>query len=205
MWAVYITYMANQVVNPTSTASKDEGNSNASDPNDESCRIYIGNMDTRITELQMIKILQKYGKLAKLDFLYNKIGPNAGRPRGYCFADFEQRSHAETVVKELNGKFALSRKLIVHWAYEASTSTKSSKSKVNFSAGLGAVAENPKVNISAEAKIRAIEAKLKSMQESVDVTTTQTQNQGHSKCSSSKHQHDSAPYQRPSPRSDMQR
>lgn len=66
----------------------------------------------------MIKILQKYGKIKKFDFLYHKSGPVAGKPRGYCFVTYEQTEDAHKALTNLDGKFALGRKLTVRHAHE---------------------------------------------------------------------------------------
>ena len=36
----------------------------------------------------LIKIFSKYGKIAKLDFLFHKTGIMKGKPRGYAFVEF---------------------------------------------------------------------------------------------------------------------
>jgi RNA recognition motif-containing protein len=65
----------------------------------------------------LLKILQKYGKLEKFDFLYNKTGPDIGKPRGYCFITYDKIEQSQKAMKCLNGKLALNKRLQVRWAH----------------------------------------------------------------------------------------
>ncbi len=51
-------------------------------------KLFVGNIDFRITELQILKLFRKYGTIKKEEFLWNKSGPNQGRPRGVCFIEY---------------------------------------------------------------------------------------------------------------------
>ena len=37
----------------------------------------------------ILKILQPYGEIQKLDLLFHKSGVKEGEPRGYCFVEFK--------------------------------------------------------------------------------------------------------------------
>ncbi|KAG1659706.1 Multifunctional methyltransferase subunit TRM112-like protein [Nymphon striatum] len=111
----------------------------------------------------LIKLLQKYGKLEKFDFLYHKKGPFTGQPRGYCFATYEKHCEAENAIKSLNGKHALSRKIHAQWAsannlnqFEPKTKVKSDSKPLN---------SDLQANWSVNQKIVAIEKKLGKMKE----------------------------------------
>uniref|UniRef100_A0A803JCF7 Probable RNA-binding protein 18 n=1 Tax=Xenopus tropicalis TaxID=8364 RepID=A0A803JCF7_XENTR len=80
-------------------------------------RLWIGNVDPKITEYHLLKLLQKFGKVKQFDFLFHKSGPLEGQPRGYCFVNFETKAEAERAIHCLNGKMALSKKLVVRWAH----------------------------------------------------------------------------------------
>ncbi|CAJ0938594.1 unnamed protein product [Ranitomeya imitator] len=80
-------------------------------------RLWIGNLDPKITEYHLLKLLQKFGKVKQFDFLFHKSGPLEGQPRGYCFVNFETKLEAEKAIQCLNGKMALSKKLVVRWAH----------------------------------------------------------------------------------------
>ncbi|XP_076316286.1 putative RNA-binding protein 18 isoform X1 [Tachypleus tridentatus] len=131
---------------------------------DNTSRLWVGNLDSRISEYHMIKTLQKYGKVKKFDFLFHKSGPQKGMPRGYCFVTYERKQQAECALQALDGKIALSQKLSVKWAhnapnhYEVSTHP---KPPVHLP---GTLKEEVKKTKSIKNQISAIEAKLKSME-----------------------------------------
>nr|XP_049595176.1 probable RNA-binding protein 18 isoform X2 [Syngnathus scovelli] len=80
-------------------------------------RLWIGNIDPKITEYHLVKLLEKFGHVKQFDFLFHKSGPLEGQPRGYCFVNFNTREEAERAIHCLNGKLALSKKLVVRWAH----------------------------------------------------------------------------------------
>ncbi|CAH1787523.1 unnamed protein product [Owenia fusiformis] len=123
------------------------------DGEDNRCRLWIGNMDQRITELAMLKILQKHGDVKKFDFLTHKGGPQIGKPRGYCFVTFKTIADAMKVQKALDGKMALSRKLVVRSANSSQEVPESSSSSSTVGSTNGT-----------SSKIKDIEAKLKLME-----------------------------------------
>lgn len=121
-------------------------------------RLWIGNLDSRLTEFSILKILQKFGSLKKFDFLYHKSGPDQGKSRGYCFASYDNKANAELAMAKMNGKLALSKRLIVKWANK-DVSTEQEKPKMT-NAG-----NKTEEAISPQSKIQAIEAKLQKMQD----------------------------------------
>uniref|UniRef100_A0A8C2G3Q0 Probable RNA-binding protein 18 n=1 Tax=Cyprinus carpio TaxID=7962 RepID=A0A8C2G3Q0_CYPCA len=80
-------------------------------------RLWIGNIDPKITEYHLVKLLEKFGQVKQFDFLFHKSGPLEGQPRGYCFVNFHTKEEAERAIQCLNGKLALSKKLVVRWAH----------------------------------------------------------------------------------------
>ncbi|KAK2141447.1 hypothetical protein LSH36_1095g00093 [Paralvinella palmiformis] len=136
---------------------------------EDGCRLWIGNLDSRVTEFSLLKLLQKYGELAKFDFLYHKSGPDQGKPRGYCFVTYSCKEllpllviqNAEHAKRCLDGKLALSKRLVVKNA-------KTERKDFLSSAVLLPKTTSKKDGMSKEAKIRAIEAKLHLMEKGVD-------------------------------------
>lgn len=51
-------------------------------------RLYIGNLDQRITEANVIKMFSPFGKIISEDFLWHTRGPKKGEPRGYAFIQY---------------------------------------------------------------------------------------------------------------------
>lgn len=83
----------------------------------DECRLWIGNLDLRITEYAMLKLLQRYDiTIRSLDFIYHRAGPEKGQPRGYCFVTLSTPAEAAMILSKLNGKMALSRRLVVKYA-----------------------------------------------------------------------------------------
>lgn len=61
----------------------------------------------------MVKLFQNAGTIDKLEYLFHKIGPQAGQPRGYAFLTFSKREEAIKARKEFDGKILLGRTLLV--------------------------------------------------------------------------------------------
>ncbi|KAG9450187.1 hypothetical protein H6P81_010152 [Aristolochia fimbriata] len=54
-------------------------------------RLYVGNLDQRITESLLIKLFSQFGKIVQEDFLWHTRGPKRGEPRGYAFVQYGTR------------------------------------------------------------------------------------------------------------------
>ncbi|KAL2298180.1 hypothetical protein Nmel_017143 [Mimus melanotis] len=147
----------------------------------------------------LLKLLQKFGKVKQFDFLFHKSGALEGQPRGYCFVNFETKQQggaarqiksgywesfeglvclwsclpvqeAEKAIQCLNGKLALSKKLVVRWAHAQVKRYDHNKNEKILPISLepSSSTEPPQSNLSVSAKIKAIEAKLKMMAENPD-------------------------------------
>lgn len=135
----------------------------------EGHRLWIGNIDPKITEYHLVKLLEKFGKVKQFDFLFHKSGPLEGQPRGYCFVNFHTKEEAERAIQCLNGKLALSKKLVVRWAH--AQRFEPYRGDKNLPASLdpsSTETEELPTSLSVSAKIRAIEAKLQMMDENVE-------------------------------------
>ncbi|KAI0261240.1 hypothetical protein BC834DRAFT_896881 [Gloeopeniophorella convolvens] len=51
-------------------------------------RLYVGNLHPTIDEYTLIQVFSRYGKLARLDYLFHKTGALRGKPRGYAFVEY---------------------------------------------------------------------------------------------------------------------
>ncbi|XP_078082697.1 putative RNA-binding protein 18 [Mustelus asterias] len=140
----------------------------------EGHRLWIGNLDSRLTEYNLLKLLQKFGKVKQFDFLFHKSGPLEGQPRGYCFVNFETKEEAERAIQCLNGKLALSKKLVVRWAHAQVKRYDQYKNDKILPISLepSSSTEPVQSNLSISAKIKAIETKLKMMAENPDAEYT---------------------------------
>ncbi|XP_042334170.1 probable RNA-binding protein 18 isoform X2 [Sceloporus undulatus] len=134
-------------------------------------RLWIGNLDPKITEYHLLKLLQKFGKVKQFDFLFHKSGALEGQPRGYCFVNFETKQEAERAIQSLNGKLALSKKLVVRWAHAQVKRYDQNKNEKILPISLepsSSTESSTQSNLSVSTKIKAIEAKLKMMAENPD-------------------------------------
>ncbi|PIK34889.1 putative RNA-binding protein 18, partial [Apostichopus japonicus] len=83
-------------------------------------RLWVGNLDERLSEANLLKILKRYGEITQFDFLFHTSGPKQGKPRGYCFVSFKTVEEAVGAIAGLDGKNALGKKLLVKWAHAQS-------------------------------------------------------------------------------------
>ncbi|XP_061118735.1 probable RNA-binding protein 18 [Conger conger] len=136
----------------------------------EGHRLWIGNIDPKITEYHLVKLLERFGKVKQFDFLFHKSGPLEGQPRGYCFVNFQTKEEAERAIQCLNGKLALSKKLVVRWAHAQVKKFDGCRTDKAMPASLepSSSADDMPTSLSVNAKIRAIEAKLQMMEENPD-------------------------------------
>ncbi|CAJ1952864.1 unnamed protein product [Sphenostylis stenocarpa] len=152
------------------------------DPNiDDKCesRLYIGNLDLRITEAALLKMFSPYGKIISEDFLWHTRGPKRGEPRGFAFIQYSTKEEAELAKEKMHGRFACGRPLVVRLAGEKCMLETADKSTKAVSEGLkvhviggggGAMGQT-----SRSAKIAAIKNKLKSLEEESSRTKKQKQ------------------------------
>lgn len=128
----------------------------------EDRRLWIGNLDPRITEYHLLKILQKYGDFERFDLLFHRSGPLAGQPRGYAFVTYKESVDAKKAKESLDGKMLGCKRVAVRWANSVSKEDMDKpKPKLEIPALAGAKSEK---KLSREITIQAIEAKLKMME-----------------------------------------
>ncbi|XP_011881562.1 PREDICTED: probable RNA-binding protein 18 isoform X2 [Vollenhovia emeryi] len=131
----------------------------------EDRRLWVGNLDLRINEYQLLKLVQKYGTIEKFDLLFHRSGPQAGHPRGYAFVTYKTVQDAKRAKDALHNLNLGSKNIIVRWAHSVTESdTDKPKPKIDIPALAGAKKDDKR--ISRETAIQAIEAKLKLMKES---------------------------------------
>jgi len=82
-------------------------------------RLYVGNLSPTVDEYVLLQVFTKFGKIAKLDFLFHKSGINKGKPRGYAFVEFMNEADAAKALQTANGKLLRGRKLVVTFAQQA--------------------------------------------------------------------------------------
>jgi len=126
-------------------------------------KLWIGNLDKRLTEQNILQFVTKYGEVVSFRFHF-KAGAERAEPRGYCFVEYSTREEAEKAKAVLDGKIALGKKIIVDWARQDQGAKKSGNS-VSETWDASTVSETLDSGVSTSAKIAALEAKLKQMEE----------------------------------------
>lgn len=133
---------------------------------EEARRIWVGNLDSRITEFQLLKLMQKCGAIEKFDMLFHKGGPMVGQSRGYAFVTFAQNEGATNALLKLDGTSVGNRSIAVRLAKNIKyDETQKPKPRLDIPA-LGTGKREEKV--SKTEAIRAIEAKLKMLERQTD-------------------------------------
>ncbi|KAJ1693583.1 hypothetical protein LUZ63_010281 [Rhynchospora breviuscula] len=129
------------------------------------CRLYVGNLDYRISESSVIKMFSSFGKIVSEDFLLHKHGPKCGEPRGYAFVQYSTKEEAQIAKSNMNGRLVFGRPIVVRLASEKATAEGTKT--------LGATSADAKqsstscsklASLDKDAKIAAIRKKLKSLE-----------------------------------------
>uniref|UniRef100_A0A8C2AY69 Probable RNA-binding protein 18 n=1 Tax=Cyprinus carpio TaxID=7962 RepID=A0A8C2AY69_CYPCA len=133
-------------------------------------RLWIGNIDPKITEYHLVKLLEKFGQVKQFDFLFHKSGPLEGQPRGYCFVNFHTKEVLFDALNNLSvhvvSETVLYPSLCVFAVFQKFEPFRGDK---NLPASLEpSSSEADDDPFGVNAKIRAIEAKLQMMEENPD-------------------------------------
>ncbi|PIA49249.1 hypothetical protein AQUCO_01300239v1 [Aquilegia coerulea] len=141
-----------------------DSNSLVDDKSDR--RLYIGNLDQRITEAVLIKMFSPFGKIVSEDFLWHTRGPKRGEPRGFAFIQFNTKEEAELAKEKMHGKFACGRPLVVRFACEKYlVESEANPSKTIGEGNKSSFVGNSSGQMSRSAKIAAIKNKLKALED----------------------------------------
>lgn len=78
-------------------------------------RLFICNLHPSTSEGDLINIFQAFGKIAKIDYMWHKSGPNIGKPKGFAFLEYIHEESAIKAVKESNKIVARGRQITVRY------------------------------------------------------------------------------------------
>ncbi|XP_022754537.1 probable RNA-binding protein 18 [Durio zibethinus] len=129
-------------------------------------RLYVGNLDLRITEAALIKMFSPYGKIISEDFLWHMRGPKRGEPRGFAFIQYNTKEEAKLAKEKMHGRLACGRPLVVrlasekYWEEVAHNSSKAGGDTIK-----SGTAGSTSRQMSRSAKIAVIKNKLKALDE----------------------------------------
>ncbi|GBP40966.1 Probable RNA-binding protein 18 [Eumeta japonica] len=126
-------------------------------------RLWIGNLDTRVNEYQLLKMVRVYGNIEKLDMLFHRSGPNVGQPRGFAFVTYKSRQDAVNAMNSLNGQLLGTKRICVKFAKNNSDDHEKPKPELGIAA-LAGTNPKPESKLSKKTAIQSIEAKLKMLE-----------------------------------------
>ncbi|XP_016686509.1 probable RNA-binding protein 18 isoform X2 [Gossypium hirsutum] len=159
-------------------------------------RLYVGNLDLRITEAALIKMFSPYGKIISEDFLWHTRGPKRGEPRGFAFIQYSTKElsclfflslcsffgqvlistfkvsmqEAKLAKEKMHGRLACGRPLMVRLASEKylEEAAAQNSSKAGCNTIKSGTTSTISGQVSRSAKIAAIKNKLKALDEERD-------------------------------------
>uniref|UniRef100_A0A0D9XLV5 RRM domain-containing protein n=1 Tax=Leersia perrieri TaxID=77586 RepID=A0A0D9XLV5_9ORYZ len=126
-------------------------------------RLYVGNLDFRVSESDIIKMFSPYGKIIAEDFLWHTRGPKRGEPRGYAFVQYTTKEEAQLAKEKMNGKLVCGRPVVVHLASEKCFVDSKNSHRAMKDKKLAGSSGSKSVQTDRDAKIAAIKQKLKSL------------------------------------------
>lgn len=132
-------------------------------------RLYVGNLDHRLTEYQVIKMFSPFGKICFEEFMWHRHGPRKGEPRGFAFIEFSKREEAENAKESMNGRLALGRPLVVRFVDGNSDTHSVEASQQSTKPNNPNISYMSSCTVSKSSKIAAIQNKLKSMEQTTSI------------------------------------
>lgn len=77
--------------------------------------IYVGNLNYKVDENDLMKIFEEYGKVIETRVITDKFN---GRSKGFGFVEMDDNIEAENAIKSLSGTTFMDREIIVNEARE---------------------------------------------------------------------------------------
>lgn len=112
---------------------------------DARCRsghsVFVGNLDARTNEYQLVQLFKPFGTLLRVDYMWHKAGPRRGTPRGYAFVEYEKADSTTRAIASLNGTVINGKPLSVHLSTDEAVAQAAAAAAVHGTAtGNGGVA-----------------------------------------------------------------
>ena len=89
-------------------------------------RLYVGNLHHSTSEGDLIKLFMKHGTVKDVTYLWHKVGPNRGQPKGFAFIEMSSPDEATTAMRIMDGVFVKGRRLHVSYSDSEGPTTKES-------------------------------------------------------------------------------
>ncbi|XP_026670988.1 U2 snRNP-associated SURP motif-containing protein isoform X2 [Ceratina calcarata] len=93
--------------------SVEDGSFDNGDPN--TTNLYLGNLNPKITEQQLMEIFGKYGPLASIKIMWPRSDEEKARQRNCGFVAFMSRKDGERALKNLNGRDIMQYEMKLGW------------------------------------------------------------------------------------------
>ncbi|XP_050523952.1 U2 snRNP-associated SURP motif-containing protein [Daktulosphaira vitifoliae] len=90
-----------------------KGSFDSGDPN--TTNLYLGNLNPKITEAQLMEVFGKYGPLASIKIMWPRSDEEKARGRNCGFVAYMSRKDGERALKNLNGKDVMSYEMKMGW------------------------------------------------------------------------------------------
>ncbi|XP_076247072.1 U2 snRNP-associated SURP motif-containing protein isoform X1 [Calliopsis andreniformis] len=109
------TVISAQSEDPMMAALKcvEDGSFDNGDPN--TTNLYLGNLNPKITEQQLMEIFGKYGPLASIKIMWPRSDEEKARQRNCGFVAFMSRKDGERALKNLNGRDIMQYEMKLGW------------------------------------------------------------------------------------------
>ena len=75
--------------------------------------IYVGNLDYRLNEEDLVDVFSEYGEVSSAKVIMDKFN---GRSKGFGFVAMENQDEAKKAIRELDGATFKNRKIMVNEA-----------------------------------------------------------------------------------------
>ncbi|XP_014215051.2 U2 snRNP-associated SURP motif-containing protein [Copidosoma floridanum] len=93
--------------------SAEDGSFDNGDPN--TTNLYLGNLNPKITEQQLMEIFGRFGPLASIKIMWPRSDEEKARQRNCGFVAFMSRRDGERALKNLNGRDIMSYEMKLGW------------------------------------------------------------------------------------------
>lgn len=94
-------------------SSDTPGSFDNGDPN--TTNLYLGNLNPKITEQQLMELFGKYGALASVKIMWPRSEEEKSRGRNCGFVAFSSRKDAERALRGLTGKDVMGYEMKLGW------------------------------------------------------------------------------------------
>jgi RNA recognition motif-containing protein len=96
-------------------------------------RLFVGNLPFSATEAAL---REHFSSVGPLSYIYLPIDRDSGKPRGFAFVEFSERSQADEAIRRFNNQMFMGRSLAVNEARERDDRPRSTPRSFASSPGL---------------------------------------------------------------------